>query len=98
MAWTPQDLTDNDSSSLHGQAYYLRTEDDAGNPLASLAERIHVNVKVPVLDDDGVTYRAQKVTVNVNDALIAQGLTGAERTAFLNGLKAIAAYCKANGV
>lgn len=95
MAWTTQDIDDNDSSPLHTQAYYLKTEDENGDPLTTNAERIYVNAKIPELDDDAVTFRAKKLTVNVNDALIAQGLDGAQRTAFLDGLKAIAAYVKA---
>ena len=95
MPWTPQDIDDNDTSALHGQAYYLKTEDENGDQLSTVAEKLHCNVAVPELDDDGVSYRRKKRTGNVNDILTAAGLTGAQRQAFLDGLKAVAAWCKA---
>lgn len=96
MPWTKKDIDDDDTNSRHGQAYYLLTEDPVtGDPLTTIAEKLYCNVSVPDLDDDGTTYRTAKYQVNVNDALTDQGLTGAQRNAFLNGLKSMAAWAKA---
>jgi len=95
MARTPQDLNDTLDSPVHSQSFYLKTEDENGPIPATAADRLYVNIKVPVVDADGILATSKKVTVNVNDALVAQGLTGAQRQAFLDGLKALAAYCKA---
>ncbi len=95
MPWSKKDLDDDLQSSRHAQTFYLLTEDpDTGDPLTTMAERLYVNVAIPELDDDGVTYRTVKLTVNANDALVAQGVSGADRQATLDSLKALAAWAK----
>jgi hypothetical protein len=94
MARTKQDF--NDTTDARGfQTFHLRDTAEDSTPLTGLAQRLHVNVAVPEIDDDGPPVLIRKSMGNVNDILIAAGYSGAQRQAFVNALQAIHAWGKA---